>query len=461
MKLKFDFGNMFTSGVLTRETLEKDSEKILRAYKAVNDNFGKGWQQWCELPYIDLPQIEEYVTYGKEIAENNDSFVVFGIGGSALGAIAVSNALSNFHHNELDRNKRKSPKLYIEDNIDPERMAALFDVIDLSKTHFNVITKSGSTSETLAQFMIICNRLKACVGEEFKKHITVTTTIGKGALYDAAIKMGVKAFGIPEYVGGRFSVLSSVGLLTFAVMGYDIKALLKGATTMTEAAKNGSILSNPALVAAYFMTEYLRKGKNISVMMPYSDKLKYFADFYCQLWGESLGKAVNNKGEKVNCGQTPVKALGVTDQHSQVQLYTEGPYDKVFTIIGVENFACDVTIPKCNELTGYDFLAGHSLGELLNYERDATRIAITESGKPNFTILLEKVDEENLGELLCFFMYETAFAGAFLDINTFDQPGVEYGKKATFAMLNRPGYEEMKNILTRKEKNKFLIPDKE
>ena len=198
------------------------------------------------------------------------------------------------------------------------------------------------------------------------------------------------------------------------------------------------------------MTEYLKQGKNISVIMPYSDKLKYTADFYCQLWGESLGKALNWSGEKVNCGQTPVKALGVTDQHSQVQLYTEGPFDKIFTFIGVKNFDNDVGIPSCSALRDYDFLSGHTLGELLNCERKATQLAVSDSGKPSFTILLDKVDEENLGELLYFFMYETAFAGAFLGINTFDQPGVEFGKKATFAMLNRPGYEGILENLTKK-----------
>ncbi len=450
MKSEYDFSGAFLSDGVHEDCLKKDSRKIADAFSHVIDNMGKGWQEWCNLPYCSENELDEIIKYGKKVAEKTEYLVVFGIGGSALGTIAVANALNHLHHNELARDKRQKPKLYVEDNIDPERMASLFDVIDLETAHFNVITKSGSTSETLSQFMIVIKRLRDALGDDFKSHITVTTTIGKGSLYRAASEMGLKTFGIGEGVGGRFSVLSAVGLVPFAILGYDIKALLKGARTVTEASKNPSPNENPALKAAYLMTEYLKQGKNISVIMPYSDKLKYTADFYCQLWGESLGKALNWSGEKVNCGQTPVKALGVTDQHSQVQLYTEGPFDKIFTFIGVKNFDNDVGIPSCSALRDYDFLSGHTLGELLNCERKATQLAVSDSGKPSFTILLDKVDEENLGELLYFFMYETAFAGAFLGINTFDQPGVEFGKKATFAMLNRPGYEGILENLTKK-----------
>lgn len=450
MKTQINFDNMFFDGI-EKEDLIKNRVKIRQVFDTVIRDMGKGWQEWGELPYTDKNIIEEIAVYGKQIADTTESFVVLGIGGSALGTIAVTNALNHFHHNELERDKRSAPKLYIEDNIDPERMKALLDVTDPNTTHFNVITKSGSTSETLSQFMIIYDKLKSALGDDCKNHITVTTTIGKGALYNAAVALGLKIFGIPEGVGGRFSVLSNVGLVPFAVMGYDLNALLKGAANMYHVCKASEIEDNPALEAAYLMTEYYKRGKNISVIMPYSDKLKYFADFYCQLWGESLAKAVDNNGKTINCGQTPVKALGVTDQHSQVQLYTEGPYDKVFTFIGVDDFDTDVTIPSCAALKDYDFLSGHTLGELLNVERKATQSAVKNSGKPSFSIQLNKINEESLGELIAFFMFETAFAGAFLNINTYNQPGVEFGKKATFAMLNRPGYEDISDVLSNKK----------
>ena len=189
----------------------------------------------------------------------------------------------------------------------------------------------------------------------------------------------------------------------------------------------------------------MKKGCNVSVMMPYADSLKFMADFYCQIWGESLGKAVDLDGKTVHAGQTPAKALGVTDQHSQVQLYTEGPFDKVVTFIGVEKFRDRVVITDDKDVNACDFLKGHTMNELINAERKATEFALRKAQRASFSITLPEVNEETIGELLMYFMYETAFAGALLNVDTFNQPGVEEGKKATFAMLGRKGYEEKMN----------------
>ena len=187
----------------------------------------------------------------------------------------------------------------------------------------------------------------------------------------------------------------------------------------------------------------MKRGKNISVMMPYADSLKYMADWYCQLWGESLGKAVDLDGKTVHAGQTPVKSLGVTDQHSQVQLYTEGPFDKVVTIIGVEKFRGDVTIAEgAEEFPDVHFLSGHTMSELINTERVATEYALTRSGHMNNTVMLPEVNAESVGELLMFFQLQTAYCGELLNIDTFNQPGVEEGKNATYALFGRKGYEE-------------------
>ena len=193
-------------------------------------------------------------------------------------------------------------------------------------------------------------------------------------------------------------------------------------------------------------------------MMPYADGLKFIADWYCQLWAESLGKEVDNDGNVVNEGQTPVKSLGVTDQHSQVQLYTEGPFDKVVTFLAVENYRDTVVITDDKDVDACDFLKGHTLNELINAERKATEFALRKAQRANFTITLPVVDEETVGELLMYFMYETAFAGALMNIDTFNQPGVEEGKKATFAMLGRKGYEQkMEEINGAVKKNEFII----
>lgn len=463
MKLRFDYNNMMTSAIgshgIAPSVIDKAQKAHVAAFKEVIDNSGKGWQEWTETPLIDEKAVAELNEFGKEIRDKASSFVVLGIGGSALGPICVFNALLHLHHNELPEKMRKAPKIYVEDNIDPVRMSSLLDVIDVKTSYFNVITKSGETSETLSQFLILYNMLKKAVGEkDAKEHIIVTTTIGKGALYACAEKEGFKVFGIPSGVGGRFSVLSNVGLVPFAVMGVDIDSMLYGARAMREACERPDIKSNPALMTAFLQVKSMEAGKNISVMMPYADGLKTMADFYCQIWAESLGKAVDKAGKKVNCGQTPAKSLGVTDQHSQVQLYTEGPFDKVVTFIGVESFGDNVDIPSDETADIGNFLKGHTMGELLTAERKSTEFALTKAGRSNFTILMPEINAETVGELLMYFMYETAFAGAYLGIDTFNQPGVEEGKKATFAMIGRAGYEEkLKELESLAKKAEYII----
>lgn len=463
MKLKFDYNNMMRDAIgdkgIEESAFEKHAKDIDGAFRAVMDNRGKGWQEWCDLPFSQDEYIDELISYCTDIKNKAGSFVVLGIGGSALGPMSVASALLHLHHNELPASRRKAPKLYVEDNVDPERMAALFDVIDLKDAYFNVITKSGETSETLSQFIILYKALKDALGEaEAKKRIVVTTTIGKGTLYSLAEKEGFKVYGVGPGVGGRFSVLCPVGLVPFAVMGLDVKAILKGAAAMAEACYQADVKKNPALNSAFLQYLSMKDGKNISVLMPYADSLKYMADFYCQLWAESLGKAVDLKGKTVHTGQTPAKSLGVTDQHSQVQLYTEGPFDKVVTFLAVEEFRATQTITDDKDIPAGEFLKGHTMNELINAERKATEFALKKAGRANFTVTLPVVNEETVGELLMYFMYETAFAGAMLGIDTFDQPGVEEGKKATFAMLGRKGYEQkLAEINAAPKLDKYII----
>ena len=287
--------------------------------------------------------------------------------------------------------------------------------------------------------------LKKKFGDKAKDHMIATTSANKGNLIKIAKEEGLKTFYIPDGVGGRFSELCPVGLLPAAVVGVDIKALLKGAAYMDKLCKSKDIKSNPALLCALLEVLAMQKGKNISVMMPYADGLKYIADWYCQLWGESLGKAVDNDGNYVYAGQTPVKALGVTDQHSQVQLYREGPFDKVITIIGVENFRSTVEISKgCDNIPDVNFLCGHTMNELINAERLATEYALTTAKRLNYTIILPEINAFTIGQLLYLFEMETAYAGAMLNIDTFNQPGVEGSKNATYALFGKKGYENTK-----------------
>ena len=450
MQLKIDYNNMMADFIgqeqgFTAQDFSDSKKLINKAYKTVKENRGKGMMGWTELPYNQKDIVADIIATAKDIKKKFDNFVVLGIGGSALGPIAVFQALCHLRHNELPKSKRKAPKLYVEDNVDPERMKALLDVLDLDKTMFNVVTKSGATSETMAQYLIIMDILKKRFGDKAKDHMIATTSANKGNLIKIAKEEGLKTFYIPDGVGGRFSELCPVGLLPAAVVGVDIKALLKGAAYMDKLCKVKDYKKNPALMTALLEVLAMKKGKNISVMMPYADGLKYIADWYCQLWGESLGKAIDNDGKYVYAGQTPVKALGVTDQHSQVQLYREGPFDKVITIIGVENFRTTVEISNgCDNIPDVNFLCGHTMNELINAEREATEYALTTANRLNYTIMLPEINAFTIGELLYLFEMETAYAGAMLNIDTFNQPGVEGGKNATYALFGKKGYEETK-----------------
>ncbi|MBS7262363.1 MAG: glucose-6-phosphate isomerase [Eubacteriales bacterium] len=443
--LRLDVNNMMDAMIgagygISADQLNAVAPLAAQAAEDFRRNRGTGMMGWSELPYQDVSEILELA---KQIRARFRYFVLLGIGGSALGPIAIQQALNHMRYNELPDEKRNGPKFYVEDNVDPERMKQLFDVIDPAQTCFNVITKSGSTSETMSQYLIVNKLLTERLGDRAAEHIVATTDREKGNLIRLARREGYRTLVIPASVGGRFSELSPVGLLAAAVCGIDIRQLLAGAAYMDELCAGNDLFANPALMAA--ATQYLamKNGKTISVMMPYADSLKYMSDWYAQLWGESLGKRYALDGSVVNAGQTPVKALGVTDQHSQVQLYTEGPFDKVVTFLGVDEYREHVDIPDgAAEIPAVNFLCGHSLNELIKAEQFATAYALTSAHRMNCTITLPSVNAFTIGQLLQFFEIQTAYVGSMLGINTFDQPGVEAGKNATYALLGRPGYDE-------------------
>ena len=372
MTLRLDFNNMMQDFIgdegITKDEIADYRAQADKVIEKIETTRGTGWLGWTELPFNQREIVADINRTAKEIRKEMKYFVVLGIGGSALGPIAVFQALCHLHYNDLTLRERKGPKFYVEDNIDPERMNALLDVVEPEKTVFNVITKSGSTSETMSQYLIIYNILKEKLGDKAKDHIIATTSEKSGNLIKIAKEEGFKTYYIPDGVGGRFSELCPVGLLPAAVVGIDIGELLAGAAYMDRISMNKNMYKNPALMNAVLQDIAMKKGKNISVMMPYADSLKYFADWYCQIWAESLGKEVDNNGVTVNAGQTPVKALGVTDQHSQVQLYAEGPYDKVVTFLAVGKYRKEVVIPEgCKDIPDVNFLCGHKMIEAIVY----------------------------------------------------------------------------------------------
>ncbi len=465
MKLRFDYNNMMAKYVGEKEGIQERelsdlNDFAVNAFNKFNAIRGTGMTGWADLPYNQTEIVKDIIKTADSIRKNFKYFVVLGIGGSALGPSAVFQALCHLHHNDLPDDKRNAPKFYVEDNVDPERMQALLDVIDINETMFNVVTKSGATSETMAQYLIIMDILKEKFGDKAKDHIIATTSSAKGNLIKIAKEEGLKTFYIPDGVGGRFSELCPVGLLPASVLGIDIVELLKGAEYMDKLCSSSDVKSNPALISALLSYIAINKGKNISVMMPYADGLKLVADWYCQLWAESLGKTFDNDGKEVFVGQTPVKSLGVTDQHSQVQLYTEGPFDKVTTFLAVDNYRKTFKIADgCEDIPDVNFLCGHTMNELIQAERVATEYALTVKERLNRTIYLPEINAFTIGQLLFFFELETAYAGEMFNINTYNQPGVEGGKNATYALLGRKGYEDKKVELNNapKKDDKFII----
>ncbi len=434
---------------ISRAELDAKIPAMKQAYAAVEAGRGKDMQGWMDLPYNQEAVVAEIEKTAKKIRSEFEAFVVLGIGGSALGPAAVQAALNHLHYNELSAEKRNGPRLYIEDNIDPERMAALMDVIDLKKTCFNVITKSGGTAETMSQYLIVTDALKAACGDDWKKHILITTSETRGFLIKIAKREGFKTFYIPDGVGGRFSELCPVGLVAAAVCNIDIRAMLTGARDMDERCKTDDVFRNPALLDAGLMMLAFEKGANMSVMMPYADSLKLMADWYAQLWAESLGKNVTLDGKPCHAGQTPIKTLGVTDQHSQLQLYTEGPFDKVITFLKVDDFRATTNIPHgCDDIPTIAFLGGKSHNQLIEAERQGTEYALYKAERMCQVIELPEVSAYTIGQLLYFFELVTAYAGALLNINTFNQPGVEESKLAAYAVM---GYDSEVHTAKREE----------
>ena len=409
------------------------------------------WLRWMNLGYS-----EETIWYVKEFAsmvENRfDNILVLGIGGSALGGLAVTEALLKPYWNLLTPEQRNGlPRIFFLDNIDPDSINGLLNILDLKKTLVNVITKSGSTAETMSQYMIVKNILERELEDDYRKNIVVTTDKNVGILRQLADQEGYKTFVIPDDVGGRFSVFSAVGLLPFALVGIDIDELTNGIKDMDLALKNTDIHEN--IAAQNALIHYLmdtKKGKNISVMMPYSSRLRYVSDWYAQLWAESLGKEFDNEGNKINVGPTPVKALGATDQHSQIQLYNEGPNNKLITFIRVDNFDTTLEIPKIFEYTGIGYLGGKTINDLINAEADSTRVALSDYSRPTITISMDRINPYNLAQLLYMYEVQTAIAGELYHINTFNQPGVEQAKNYTYALMGRSGYEDSAQQLQEK-----------
>lgn len=413
-----------------------------------------GWERWRGLPFE--PMRREHVSSVCNIVERCrgkfDNLVVLGIGGSALGNIALQSALNSSTYNLLPNEKRRGPRMFVVDNVDPAYFGSVLRFCEqsdpgLRRTLFNVVSKSGETAETAAQFMTIRAMLIEKLGRErHGENIVAVTDPAKGTMRQICNDNKYATMPVPDGVGGRFSVLSPVGLFSAAMCGIDINSLLDGAAEMDKRCSVPDLSKNPAAMLATLLTRLGReKGKTVHVMMPYANSLYLLADWYRQLWAESLGKRFDKQGKEAFTGFTPVKALGTTDQHSQVQLYREGPNDKVFCMVEVKDFAGDeMTIPTGLGVDAIKYLEGAKFGTLLNAEKRATEFAFVESQRPNFTIEMPRIDAHHVGQFIALWEMVTAYCGLMLNIDAYDQPAVETGKVATFGLMGRSGYAEWK-----------------
>jgi glucose-6-phosphate isomerase len=462
-QIKLNYKNV-TSGVIGTEhgitpgRLKALEKKIKPLIAKINKQRRAGQTPFRDLPYNK--QISKRVNaLAKTFRKDCDHLVVLGIGGSALGNIALDTALRPFLPDPKDKYSKK-PELFVLDNVDPDQFGSFLDYIKpkLRRTAFNIISKSGRTSETASQFMTVRELLIDALGKSgYRQRVVATTDENQGTLRTIADGDKLQTLEVPDGVGGRFSVLSAVGLFSAAMCGINISRLLAGARDMDARVSSGEFGKNPAAINAAINYYYYTHGKPISVMMSYSHALKDMADWYRQLWAESLGKKLDLDKKEVWAGPTPVKALGTTDQHSQVQLYREGPNNKLFTLLQVDNFAYSPVIgpaPECAPELGY--LAGRKMSDLFNNEKKATEYALVESRRPNLTVIFDSVNPYTAGQFIYLYEVTTSLVGALLNINTYDQPAVELGKEATFALMGREGYEDF----AKKIRPKIKIDDK-
>jgi glucose-6-phosphate isomerase len=444
--VQLDFGNLMAPHLKGGVEAEKLSGEMSAAFVSAHESV-EALRASGALGFLDLPHASETVDHVRRLADGFgqwfEDVVVLGIGGSGLGAKALKDALLGPYWNDRSEEERDHfPRLHVVDNPDPFTMLGLMERIDPARTLFNVVSKSGATAETMAQYLVVRDVVEEAVGAEHARgHFLFTTDPVGGALRRIGEAEDIPMLPIPANVGGRFSVLSPVGLLPAAVCGIDLDALLRGAAVMEERCRTERLEENPSGVLATLLHHADRaQGRPIHVLMPYSDRLRSAALWFQQLWAESLGKSTTLTGEHRPTGPTPVAALGATDQHSFLQLLMEGPEDKVVVFVEVGDHGADAEIPKRHpEMSEFAYLGGHSLGELINVERRSTAEALRRVGRPNATFLMPRVDAEALGQLLMLLQVATVYAGALYGVDPLDQPGVELSKRLTYGLMGREG----------------------
>ena len=447
--ITLDFSNMVMEHLGVRgvdsERLGGDlADRFRAAHESVEAIRRSGEMGFFELPY-DSDALAQAQELADQIEGRFENLVIIGMGGSALGARTLRDALLGSLWNERSNEERAGrPRMYILNNVDPGAVLDVVEYLDLRRTLFNVVSKSGSTAETMALYLVLEGLLIEELGKEnVGEHFVFTTDPENGALRSIAEAEGINSLPIPGNVGGRFSVLSPVGLFPAALAGMDAAALLGGAARADEYCRTPVLGENAAgLMATLLHVAHSELGASIHVLMPYSERLRSFSFWFQQLWAESLGKAHDRSGNVVHTGPTPLPAVGVTDQHAQVQLFMEGPLDKVVIFVALTGTQRDMKIGGHRaSVPSVAYLGDHTLGQLMDAERRATAEALRRNGRANMTFEIEYLDASTLGELFMLMSVATIYAGALYDVNPLDQQGVEMGKQLTYGLMGREGYD--------------------
>ena len=445
-KVTFDYSK--TAEFISKDEITSMKKLVLDAKETLVSKNGAGndFLGWIDLPVdYDKDEFNRIKSAAEKIKSDSDVLLVIGIGGSYLGARAAIEFLRHNFYNMVDKSVRKTPEIYfVGNNISSTYVKHLMDVIGDRDFSINIISKSGTTTEPAIAFRVFKKMLEAKYGKkEAAKRIYATTDKAKGALKNLATEEGYESFVVPDDIGGRFSVLTAVGLLPIAVSGADLDKLMEGAASGRKHALEADFEENDALLYAAMRNILLRKGKNVEIVANYEPSLHYVSEWWKQLFGESEGKDQK--------GIFPAAVDLTTDLHSMGQFIQDGARIMFETVINVETPQCEITIEEEPvDLDGLNYLAGKTMDFVNKSAMNGTILAHTDGSVPNLMIKIPKMDEFHLGQLFYFFEFACGVSGYILGVNPFNQPGVESYKRNMFALLGKPGYEEEREALLKR-----------
>jgi len=432
--IKLDISN----SSIDQKMINKYADKVAKIHEKLHEKADdeKEFLGWIKLPTnYDKAEFERIKKAARKIQRDSDILVVIGIGGSYLGARAVIDALSHTFYNGMPEKKRKTPQiLYAGNNLSPVYMNDLLEYVQDKDISVNVISKSGTTTEPAIAFRIFREVLETKYGvEEARKRIYVTTDKARGALKTLSNEEKYETFVIPDNIGGRFSVLTAVGLLPIACAGIDIDGLMKGARQAQEEFTNPDVKVNAAYQYAVARNLLYDSGKTIEVLANYEPKLHYMTEWWKQLYGESEGKDQK--------GIFPAGVDLTTDLHSMGQYIQDGRRDLIETVLKVAENSSEIKVQTDEQnLDGLNYLSGKTLGYINSKAMEGTILAHVSGNVPNFLVTIDRLDAESIGQLIYFFETACAMSGSILGVNPFNQPGVEEYKRNMFKLLEKPGY---------------------